>query len=350
MVATTDEVAAVLEARGVSKEFKSYGALGVAKGSVSAVSDVSIRLGSGESLGLVGESGSGKSTLGRLLAALTPASAGSVLYKGQAFNPGNARQADWKTARREVQVVFQDPAASLNPRLRVGDSLAEGLRVRGEGGYRANRDAVTQMMGLVGVPRDAAHRYPTEFSGGQLQRIAIGRALLVEPHVLIADEPVSSLDLLVQAQILRLLRDLQDRLRFSMLFISHNMAVVYSVATRVAVMYAGRMVELAPTAELYSEPLHPYTVVLLSAVPALFGAEHGERRKQIVRQTVANQAGVSATGCPFRSRCPGAQQECTDVRPELREIRPGHFAACHFPGVLALSEQAASTRSDGSAR
>ena len=316
---------ALLEGRGLRKVFRSGGGfLGGSGRAVTAVADVSLSLRAGETLALVGESGCGKSTTARLLLRLEEADAGRVLFRGRPLDGMSTREL--RDYRRRVQPVFQDPFGSLNPRLTVGDTLREALSVhdiaRGEEGRRR----AGELLATVGLePADAA-RHPHEFSGGQRQRIGIARALAVEPEVLIADEPVSALDVSVQAQILNLLAELRQRLGLSMLFIAHDLAVVRQVADRVAVMYLGRVVETGPTEELFSDPLHPYTRALLAAVPRPRpGAREG-------RAVLAGEAGgdVPEGGCPFHPRCPHPEKDaaCLEAVPALEEKRGGRHARC----------------------
>ena len=286
-----------------------------------AVDCVEFEIGKGETLGLVGESGSGKSTTGRILIGLIPPSAGEIELFGQRID-GRRIPAD---VRRRMQFVFQDPSGALNPRMRAGDSIAEPMVIAGEN--RANRTArVAELLSLVGLPRDAAERYPHEFSGGQRQRIGIARALALQPDFIICDEPVSALDVSMQAQVINLLLDLQERLALSYLFIAHDLAVVRSISTNVAVMYAGRLVEIAPRRQLYEAPRHPYTKALLAAVPR---PDPDRPRGKALGGEIPSVIDPPA-GCAFAARCPVAEPRCRQERPALRELATGHRAACHL--------------------
>jgi oligopeptide transport system ATP-binding protein len=317
----------LLEAVGVAKHYPVKKGLIVAKqvGAVRAVDGVSFALHRGETLALVGESGCGKSTTARLVMRLIEPSAGNVLFRGvDVTKVGGAKL---RALRRHLQIVFQDPYASLNPRLTVADAIAEPMTVHGIGNNASRRERVAELLRLTGLRPFHADRYPHEFSGGQRQRIGIARALAVEPEVVVCDEPVSALDVSIQAQVVNLLRDLQQRLGLSYLFIAHDLAVVKHVADRVAVMYLGRIVEVAPKHELFSNPRHPYTRALLAAIP---------------RPDPSRRGGVTPlggdlpsplaipSGCRFHTRCPVAQPKCKELDPPLREIAPGHTSACHF--------------------
>jgi peptide/nickel transport system ATP-binding protein len=324
--AAREQGAPLLEARGVVKHFalpKSsfFGAPGV----VHAVNGVDITLHRRESLGVVGESGCGKSTLARLLTRLHEPTAGSVLFEGQDIT--HASPAAMRPLRPRLQMVFQDPYASLNPRMTVGDTLAEPLLAHGRAASgRAAAERVAELLGTVGLKPSFASRYPHEFSGGQRQRISIARALALDPSVVVADEPVSALDVNVQAQVLNLMLDLRQRLDLSYLFIAHDLAVVRAFCDRVAVMYLGRIVEEGPAAEVLTRPLHPYTVALTSAIP-----EPG--RERVVLGGEPPSTLRLPVGCAFRARCPVAQPAC-EVLPPLVEVAPGRRAACHFPGAF----------------
>jgi oligopeptide/dipeptide ABC transporter ATP-binding protein len=290
-----------------------------------AVEGVSFDIAAGETLGLVGESGSGKSTTGRLLIGLLPATRGSVrLFGHEIAAPGSAGAIE--QVRRRVQFVFQDPHGSLDPRMRVADAVAEPLDVAGGFSRKDRADRVRELIGLVGLPRDCGERFPHEFSGGQRQRIGIARALALRPEFIVCDEPVSALDVSMQAQVVNLLLDLQERLGLSYLFIAHDLAVVRNVSARIAVMYAGSIVEIAPRRQLYSAPQHPYTQALLGSVPR---PQPNRLRTRTVIGELPSLLNPPA-GCAFHTRCPHAAERCRTERPQLRPMGDGHLAACHF--------------------
>jgi oligopeptide transport system ATP-binding protein len=290
-----------------------------------AVAGASFSLTRGETLGLVGESGCGKSTLARLALRLIEPDAGTVHVGGQAFTGASA--AETRRLRRRVQIVFQDALSSLNPRMPVGVNVAEPMRLQGLGSERERREAALELLELVGLPRTHADRYPHEFSGGQAQRIAIARALILRPDVIVFDEAVSALDVSIRAQILRLILDLQQRFGLTYLFISHDLGVVKRISDRIAVMYLGRIVELGTAEAICRAPLHPYTAALLAAIPI------PDPRRMRVRQlgVVTGEAASpldAATGCPFRSRCPQRMPICDQSMPALRPGADGHEVAC----------------------
>ena len=320
------EQAPLLSARGLVKTFAQRGsAFGRSSASVRAVDGVDLDLVEGEVVSLVGESGCGKSTLGRVLLRLLEADSGTITFDGQDVRA--AKGDALRALRRQMQIVFQDPYASLDPRATVGDSIAEGLRVHGVAGNQRHR-RVEESLALVGLEPYHARRYPHQFSGGQRQRIGIARALAVEPRFLLADEPVSALDVSIQSQILNLLRDLQRRLSLTVLFVAHDLAVVEHLSDRVAVMYLGRIVELGSRDRVFAGPLHPYTGALLSAVPVPDPTLASTRRRVVLQGDLPSPANPPP-GCRFHTRCPFAIDVCRRDVPELRELAPGHTVACH---------------------
>jgi peptide/nickel transport system ATP-binding protein len=302
---------------------------------VRAVDSVSLQVWPGETVGLVGESGCGKSTLGRCLVRLYDVTAGRLLFRGTDISRHGARQL--RPVRREMQMVFQDPYASLNPRRRVGDLIAEPLRVHGRRSRADIAARVAELMGLVGLSPDQLERFPHEFSGGQRQRIGIARALALEPRLIVADEPVSALDVSIQAQILNLLADLQDRLGLTYVIIAHDLSVVRQVSDRTAVMYLGSIVELGVTEEVYRAPAHPYTQALISAVPVP-DVDRGTRQRIVLLGDVPSPTDPPS-GCRFHPRCRFAKDRCRTERPALRTVADGRQVACHFP---LIAEEAAS--------
>jgi oligopeptide/dipeptide ABC transporter ATP-binding protein len=305
-------------------------------GDVKAVDDVSFEIRRGETLGLVGESGCGKTTVGRTLLRLIEPTGGRVVFDGTDIT--DLKGNDLKPYRRRMQIVFQDPYASLDPRSPIATAIGEGLRIHGIGNAQERADRVARMMELVGLQPYHARRYPHEFSGGQRQRIGIARALVLEPDLLVCDEPVSALDVSIQAQVLNLLRDLQRRLSLTYLFIAHNMGVVEHISDRVAVMYLGALVEVAGSVDIYRLPVHPYTIALLSAVPVARPAERSARRRIILRGDVPSPVNPPS-GCRFHTRCWLRTQldnpeRCATERPELRTVGGGHQVACHYAEEL----------------
>jgi oligopeptide/dipeptide ABC transporter ATP-binding protein len=297
------------------------GLLGRQVGAVRALDGASFTIPRGEVLGVVGESGSGKSTLGRLVLRLIEASAGTVQFEGADLLRMSPREL--RAFRRHMQMIFQDPFASLNPRMTVGDTLAEALRVHRLARGAEAKDRIATLLRRVGLPADAMRRYPRAFSGGQRQRIAIARALAVEPRFIVADEPVSALDVSIQAEVINLLTELQRDFQLTMMFISHDLSVVQVIADRVLVLYLGRIMEIGPTRELFTNPRHPYTRALLAAVP---GRRHDDYNAAL-RGEIPSPANPPS-GCVFRTRCPFAIQRCAEVVPPLAEVSPGHLKAC----------------------
>jgi len=315
---------ALLEVRDLVKHFpirKGFWSRTV--GAVKAVDGVSFAIASGEVLGLVGESGCGKTTTGRCILRLLEPTSGDVVFEGRDITTIDRR--GLRRLRREMQIIFQDPYSSLNPRLTVGSMLAEALRIHRIAEGKAARERIDELLEVVGLYPSHAGRYPHEFSGGQRQRIGIARALSVNPRFIVCDEPVSALDVSVQAQVINLLRDLQDEFDLTYLFIAHDLAVVEHISDRVAAMYLGKLMETASSDELYRNPLHPYTKALLAAIPV---PEPGGGRERIELEGDVPSPADPPSGCPFHPRCPIATAECAEIVPEFREVSRDHWVAC----------------------
>jgi oligopeptide/dipeptide ABC transporter ATP-binding protein len=339
----------LLELTDVVKYFpvKGRSSFGRAKQHVHAVDGVSFSVRAGETLGLVGESGCGKSTLARVMTALQPATSGSIVFKGQEIT--GLSRTKMRPLRRNVQMVFQDPYGSLNPRRRVGSILGEPFAVHGIASGDERKRKVQELMEVVGLSPEHYNRFPAEFSGGQRQRIGIARAVALRPELIVCDEPVSALDVSIQAQILNLIEDLQTEFGLTYVFIAHDLSVVRHVSNRVAVMYLGRIAEIGPVEELYTEARHPYTAALLSAVPVVDITEKGRRRERIILEGGVPSSVNPPTGCRFHPRCPKAQEICSQVEPQLKPVvgaSPEHMVACHFPVERTDTLAAASWESE----
>ncbi|QNQ64182.1 ABC transporter ATP-binding protein [Brucella sp. 6810] len=307
----------LLSVRGLAKHYQTRSA------TLKILDNVSFDIARGEVVGLVGESGSGKTTIGRSVLRLIEPTAGQIMFDGADVATLSARE--MRRQRRRMQYIFQDPFASLSPRMTIGEILMEGLNIQGIGTKAERLERARKALEQVELPPDTINRYAHEFSGGQRQRIGIARALTLEPDFIVADEPVSALDVSIQAQVVNLLRDLQQRLGLTMLFISHDLAVVEYICDRVIVLYLGRIMEIASSEDLYARPQHPYTRALLSAIPSPDPDARTER--QILRGDIPSPANPPSS-CVFRTRCPMAIDACAATVPQLREVRPGHFKAC----------------------
>jgi peptide/nickel transport system ATP-binding protein len=314
----------LLQVRGLRKYFPIRGGVfSRVVANVKAVEDVSFDVKSGEVVGLVGESGSGKTTAGRAILRLIEPTAGEVIFDG--VDIAKLPKAKMRDYRKEMQIIFQDPFASLNPRMSVGDIIGEALTIHNLARGKAKEARVADLLERVGMNAGHMRRYPHEFSGGQRQRIGIARALAVDPKFIVADEPVSALDVSIQAQVVNLLQDLKDELGLTMLFIAHDLGVVEYISDRVIVMYLGRIMEVAPAKELYKNPIHPYTEALLSAVPI---PDPTIKRERVILQGDIPSPINPPSGCVFRTRCPIAIEDCKHVVPPLEEVGPGHLKAC----------------------
>ena len=338
---TTDSQSAkppLLEISGLRKYFPiKKGFLKREVGNIRAVDDVTFSISEGETLGLVGESGCGKTTTSRCILRVVDPTDGEINFRsddGEVVNVATLPRSQLRGLRREMQMIFQDPFSSLNPRMTLLDIVGEPLVVNGVGNRGEREDRVAELLRLVGLRAEFMRRFPHAFSGGQRQRIGIARALALNPRLIVADEPVSALDVSVQAQVLNLLLDLQEEFGLTYLFVAHDLSVVKHISDRVAVMYVGKLVEVAPTEELFSDPKHPYTAALLSSVPEPDPRVRSERT--VLQGEVANPANPPS-GCYFHPRCPYAQDICRTETPQLREVTPGRFVSCHRAEELELA-------------
>ncbi|ADL43001.1 oligopeptide/dipeptide ABC transporter, ATPase subunit [Caldicellulosiruptor obsidiansis OB47] len=313
----------LIEVKNLKKYFPVKMGLGK-KAYIKAVDDVSFFIKKGETLGLVGESGCGKSTTGRTIIRLYEPTSGQIIFKGE-----DITKRDMLPYRKSMQMIFQDPYASLNPRMTVGDIIGEPLEIHNIAKGNEKKERVQELLRLVGLSSEHANRYPHEFSGGQRQRIGIARALAVEPEFIICDEPISALDVSIQAQIVNMLEDLQQKFSLTYLFIAHDLSMVKHISSRVGVMYLGKLVELAESNELYSNPLHPYTQALLSAIPIPDPKISKERTRIILEGDVPSPLNPP-TGCRFRTRCKYAFDRCKEEEPKFRDVGSGHYVACHL--------------------
>lgn len=317
----------LVEINGLKKYFpiKSVGVFAKTQGYVRAVEDVSFCIQDGETVGIVGESGCGKSTTGRLLLRLIEPTAGEVTFQGQKLS--QLSSTGLRQIRRHMQLIFQDPFASLNPRMTVGSILEEPLKIHNMGSADERRDAISRLLPIVGLNEQHAAYYPHEFSGGQRQRVAIARALITKPKLVIADEPVSALDVSIQAQILNLMKELQEQFQLTYLFISHDLSVVRHVSDKVGVMYLGRLVEFAAKADLFAQPLHPYTQALLSAIPNM---DRQNKKERIILQGDIPSPANPPSGCAFHTRCRECRDICRQELPIWKTVSPGRQIACHL--------------------
>ncbi|QEN08255.1 ATP-binding cassette domain-containing protein [Oceanispirochaeta crateris] len=319
----------ILQVKSLQKKFPIYGSMGRLGGAVAyvhAVNDVSFNLYEGQTYGLVGESGSGKTTVGRTILGLNGSDGGKVLYQGTNLMALDSKE--FRLYRRDLQLVFQDPFSSLNPRKRVGSLLEEPLIIHKIGDVKERQEKVFAILETVGLQPEHYFRFPHEFSGGQRQRIGLARALIMNPKIVICDEPVSALDVSIQAQILNLLKRIQRELKLTMIFITHDISVVRHISNRIGVMYLGHIVEDALTDDLIATPRHPYTKALFSAIPDFSKGSNMKQRTILKGEIPSNTMKIS--GCPFSLRCPLATERCNVEQPLMREIAPQHFTACHF--------------------
>jgi peptide/nickel transport system ATP-binding protein len=322
----------ILETRNLSKQFQLSASAFSAAGTITAVDSVSLTLEQGETLGLAGESGCGKSTVARLMMGLLPPTSGELFFNGKSLS--GIKRKEETDFRKAVQMVFQDPYSSLNPRMRIGEIIAEPIIIHRLAPTKNIREIVLGIMNRVGLQPGHYDRYPHEFSGGQRQRIGIARALAVEPRAIIADEPLSALDISIQAQIINLLIDLQKSLGLSYLIISHDLAVIRHLSNKVAIMYLGRIVEQGVTEELFTSPLHPYTEALIAAIPGLGTSK--AKTAPVLRGDIPSPVSTPS-GCPFHPRCPYRKEICSVNSPPLEEKKTGHLAACHFSRELFMN-------------
>jgi oligopeptide transport system ATP-binding protein len=330
---------ALVEVRGLKKHFAiRKGVMQREVGRVHAVDGVDLTVYEGETLGLVGESGCGKSTLARCIMRLYEPTEGQIVFDGTDITHMSRR--DLRPLRRGMQMVFQDPYASLNPRKRIRTIVGEPLRIHRIGDRRQRRKDVAELLALVGLSPEHLNRYASEFSGGQRQRIGVARALALKPKLVVADEPVSALDVSIQAQIINLLSELQETLRLTYVFIAHDLGVIHHVADRIAVMYLGKIVELGPAEQLYSRPVHPYTEALLSAIP-IPDPDRNESRVRLILEGDVPSPLAPPSACRFHTRCPFATEVCATTEPPFVEHSDGRWAACHHPRNVAAAEVAA---------